>query len=359
MSTVASDEEFRKVAEDMRALARSLARDLWDATQSGRATGRPPSEAFRSGLRNAAHGARREFHRGLRNHRYGWGPPWQQGWGPPGPYGRYRRPPHPGSPDGTGAPGSPPGPDASAGSAHTAAGGRYGPRPQAAYGPWGGRARPARRADRRGRPLPPVRRKWDATVLLALLVVVFGLAWLVGGTGIAHLSIEGVLAAGLMLLGAAMVVAGRTDWSLSRHAWPIVLGAGLVVALFATSATFGVSGALSHISFGNMHRTATGGSTVYGGFGQLTVDARGLRPEQTAHVQSVAGQTVVEIPANRDVLVHAQVLAGQICIDGHDVSNGLGASSGTYLAGPPGPQVPPANLYIHQSAGRIQVGQGC
>jgi hypothetical protein len=66
--------------------------------------------------------------------------------------------------------------------------------------------------------------------------VLFGVAWLIGATGALHVSIEGVVAVGLMLLGASLVVTGRTDWSLSRRSWPVWLGAALIAVLVATSA---------------------------------------------------------------------------------------------------------------------------
>ena len=110
--------------------------------------------------------------------------------------------------------------------------------------------RPGAAPRRTRQPLPPVRHRWDATTVLGLLAVLFGVAWLIGATGALHLSVEGVVAIGLMVLGAALVVTGRTDWSLSRRSWPMWLGAALIVLLIATSSTFGLGGALSSVSFG-------------------------------------------------------------------------------------------------------------
>jgi hypothetical protein len=199
-------------------------------------------------------------------------------------------------------------------------------------------------------------------MLAALLVVVFGAAWLISGTGLIHLSLEAVLAAGLMLLGAAMVVAGRTDWSLSRHAWPVLLGAGLVVALFVTSSTFGVSGALSHVSFGQMSRTATGSTTVYGGFGELTVDATNAVPGATIKVQSIAGETFIKTPPSATLSVTGRVLAGQVCVNGHSYASGLGASTGHISVDPldHSPPGQPLTIDVHQTAGVIEIGtKGC
>src|SRR3974377_138320 len=95
------DDELRKVAEDMRALARSLAKDFRDAVDQAHTSGRPTSEAFKHGWRGMAD----EVKRGARAN---WGPP-RYGYGKNG-YGRYgygryghgwnRRfsPPPPGSP---------------------------------------------------------------------------------------------------------------------------------------------------------------------------------------------------------------------------------------------------------------------
>ena len=349
MITVPSDEELRKVAEDVRALARSLARDFWDAKQSAERGGRPAADALKHGIRDAAEGARREFQRGMRHHWHGWGPP---------PPRRPRRGGPPGFPFGPPGPGQEP-----ATSGVGLAGDRAGQTtPQYPPGwvgsPW---VNPHRRAERHGRGhLPPVRRRWDASVLAALLVVVFGVAWLVGGLGAVHLSTEAVLAAGLMLLGAALVVTARTDWSLSRHAWPVILGGVLVVGLLATSATFGVNGALSHMSIGNMNPTVSAqGGTVYGGLGQLTVHAQALNPGSTLKVESIAGETDISLPPGATVDVNAKVLAGQVCVAGHPSSSGVGAD---YVGTAESGSGLPITLDVHQLAGQVMIdgiGRGC
>lgn len=304
------------MAEDVRALARSLARDFWDATRSAHGRGDPASEAFRRGIRDAADGARRELQRGMRHHWHGWGGPppgWQPGPPPPGPIGPAR-----------------PGPPAAPPWGHYGRGGHTHPR----------------RTDPRG-PLPPVRRRWDASVLAALLAVVFGTAWLISGVGIVHLSTEAVLAAGLMLLGAALIVTARTDWSLSRHLWPVAVGVVLVVGLFATSSSFGVTGALSHLTVGQNTVIAKPGQTVYGGVGQLTVKASNLPPGSTVLVQTIAGETFVSTGQN--VAVNAHVLAGQICFDGKTVGSGIGATY-TKVIG-----TKPVTIEIKQLAGQIAI----
>lgn len=196
-------------------------------------------------------------------------------------------------------------------------------------------------------------------------MVVFGVAWLISGLGAVHLATEAVLATGLMLLGISLIVTARTDWSLSRHAWPVVVGIVLLIGLFATSATFGVTGALSHLSFGDMHAQPSSGGTVYGGFGQLTVDAGRLHPGDTLHVQSVAGETRVDLPPGETAIVQGKVLAGQVCVNGHSYASGVGAASPTVQvppsdqsqAGPGGGR--PVTIYVHQLAGQVVVGSGC
>ena len=56
---MASEEEIRRVAEEIRALARSLARDFRDAVEQSRAGGSAAGEAVRHGLKDVADEARR------------------------------------------------------------------------------------------------------------------------------------------------------------------------------------------------------------------------------------------------------------------------------------------------------------
>jgi hypothetical protein len=217
-----------------------------------------------------------------------------------------------------------------------------------------------------------VRHRWDATTVLGLLAVLFGVAWLLGAVHAVHVSVAAVLAIGLMLLGASLIVTARTDWSLSRKTWPVWLGAGMIVALVATSSAFGIDGALQDVSFGNMTRTASAGHTVHGGFGNLVVDATQLKAGDTLNVDSVAGQTTIDLPPASDVNVDARVLAGQICVDGSKASSGVGASASRHITtpstgnGPPPAKgtgldsAAPITVNVHQVAGQILVGgSGC
>jgi hypothetical protein len=333
---VPSDEELRKVAEDVRALARSLARDLHEATRTARGGGRTASEAFRQGLREAAEDARKEFAKGFgRGFGRHWNGPGAQQWLKPPSFGNQ--------PEGSVGP-APPVPSWT--------------RPPRSPSP-----RPPKRhgngcAGRSGPPAPPIRRHWDASAILALLAVLFGTAWLLSAVGVLTLSAEAVMAAGLMLLGAALVVTARTDWGMSRHAWPVFLGGALIIGLFATSSTFGVDGAISHMNIGDTTVTAAQSGTYYGGLGKLTVDARSAQPGDVINVESIAGQTVIsQLPPGDTVTVSARVFAGQVCL-GPQSASGVGASAGpvTVQQGTGNPVM----INVHQTAGQIDVvGQGC
>jgi hypothetical protein len=206
--------------------------------------------------------------------------------------------------------------------------------------------------------------------MLGLLAVLFGVAWLIGATGILHVSIEAVVAIGLMLLGAALVVTGRTDWSLSRRSWPVWLGVGLIAVLIATSTAFGLGGALDSVSFGDKTVPAQSGhlptSTIHGGFGNLTVDLSKAQGSGTVKVVSVAGQTTVKLPPQTSVTLNARVVGGQICVNGKDVADGLGAQYHGLVETPPPASSssltpsPAVTLDVHQVFGQILIGgPGC
>jgi hypothetical protein len=346
------------------ALARSLARDFREAVDHARSSGRSTSEAVRYGIRGVAEETRRgvadgwgggwgrRHHHGHHHRRAYWYPgPFPDGAGPP-PEAGYSPPdsswPPPGGRRQARGPGRPP-------SGRERRG--YAP-------PTTERRETVRRGPRRAlSPLPPVRHRWDASTLAGLLVLLFGVAWLMGALRLVHLSAEGVVAAGLMLLGAAIIVTGRTDWSLSRRSWPVLVGVGLIAVLVLTSSAFGVAGVLGDVSFGSMSATAApGDTTIHGGFGDLRVNAAGFT-SGTLTVKSVAGQTFVSgsgpggaLP--EDLQVDARVVAGQICFNGQRVADGVGAS--WHSAPTPPPASGPYALDVHQVFGQIQIGsRGC
>jgi hypothetical protein len=191
-----------------------------------------------------------------------------------------------------------------------------------------------------------------------LLAVLFGVAWLLGAVHAVNVSLAAVVAVGLMLLGASLIVTGRTDWSLSRKSWPVWLGAGMIAVLIVTSSAFGTAGALQDISFGNMSSVASNDHTVHGGFGDLTVNATKLAAGDTFTVDSVAGRTAINLPPNTPVTVHARVLAGQICVNGSNAADGVSASVSRLYSGTAGIQ--PITVDVHQVFGQILVGgSGC
>jgi hypothetical protein len=192
-------------------------------------------------------------------------------------------------------------------------------------------------------------------------------AWLIGATGILHVSIEAVVAIGLMLLGASLVVTGRTDWSLSRRSWPVWLGIALIGVVVVTSSAFGLGGALDSVTFGDKTVPAaqTGAlpaGTVHGGFGNLVVDLSEATTSGSVKVVSVAGNTTVKVPSDATVDLDARVVAGQICVNGRNVANGVGAQEHETV-GPTSPTTrrgPTISLHVHQVFGQIFIGgSGC
>jgi hypothetical protein len=352
------------VAEDVRALARSLANDFRDVFDQARRGGQPTGQAVRHGLKGVADQVSRDLRAGLGGHRHDFRRDYYHGhgwrgrppWAPP--------PPPPGVPGSTaGTPGAVPP--------------QWQRRGRSNWGRPPGYYRPPRQYQPRPQqprpPRPPVRHRWDATTVLGLLAVLFGVAWLLGAVHAVQVSVAAVVAIGLMLLGAALIVTGRTDWSLSRKTWPVWLGAGMIVVLLATSSTFGTAGALQDVSFGNMGSTPSNNRTVHGGFGNLTVDASKLAAGNTLTVDSVAGRTLIQnLPPDTLVTVNARVLAGQICVNGSDAADGVGQSASRHFTTPPAPNSTPGSkqagldssapitVNVHQTFGQILVGSsGC
>ena len=334
---MAADDELRKVAEDIRALARSLARDFREAVDQSRARGHPPGEAIRRGLKDVAGEAKRNVKdtwtdMGPHPGPYWNNKHWQREWARHNRYraryaNRYWFPPAPP----TGVPGSPPG-EPAGGVIQQAP-----PRPPHAH-------HPERRSS-----LPPVRRRWDGTTIFATLVVLFGFAWLLSAVHAIHVSVEGVVAVGLMLLGAAMIVTGRTDWSLSRKSWPVWFGLGLIVVLLATSTAFGAGSTLRNISFGDRNvSVARANQNVSGGFGTLTINATSDVRHIT--VSNIAGEIKILPPTGTAINLHAHVVAGQICFYGHDIGSGVGATGDHSVSGST------LTINAHELFGEIKVG---
>lgn len=205
--------------------------------------------------------------------------------------------------------------------------------------------------------------------MLGILAVFFAVAWLVDSSHLARVSVEGVAAIGLMFLGAALIVTGRTDWGLSRRAWPVWLGLGLVVVLIASSGSFGLDHAGEGVTFGSRSVTPTGTfaqlpAQIHGGFGALTVDlshVKGtLHRDRTVDVVSLAGRIRVAVPPGTRVHLDARVVGGVICVDGHAADHGLNARADEDLGPHPGADSNQRTLTldVRQAFGRVDVGQG-
>ncbi len=99
---------------------------------------------------------------------------------------------------------------------------------------------------------------------------------------------------------------------------------------------------------------------MHGGFGNLAVDLSGATSSGTVKVVSVAGNTTLKLPAEATTVnVDARVVAGQICVNGRDVADGLGAQyhAPSPAATGPGPTI---TLHVHQVFGQILIGgTGC
>lgn len=362
-----SDDELRRVAEDVRALARSLGRDIRAALDRARedmygpprnaGSGRPGRWTAREELRSAARTARHELRQAQMAVRHSGRTSAKPGVRDGGDGGDlegrdgeeraervYYRPVHRGA-----GPGCPPRWDdwgrrryrdpvgARPRNRGSSGGPNWPPPPGAGFG------------DRAPVPLPPpappLRHRHDGTTLLGLLAVVFGLAWLVAGTHVAHVSTEAVVAVALMVVGAATVVTARTDWALSRRSWPLFGGAGLAVVLLALSASPSLPAGFRHLELGSRlvapQTWADVPTAIHGGFGKTVVDLTALptlTATRTLDVDSAAGRVEVDLPAGQKVILDAQMTAGQIDVN-HVITSGVRRVDhqvlNTNAAGPP------------------------
>ncbi len=367
-----ADEEFRKVAEDVRELARALRGEIRSAKWDAKATARD---------------AKRDWREYRRTGQWPMHPGWYAGWGygppssgvAPGGAPRVDAPPPPGGagpaagptpmppagtptgnpeagPDGTTAttiPGAAttagttwgPGPGAPPAGAPPHHG--WGPHPWWPWGPFNGPppgmhgppAPPAMRPPRPPRPpgppprppAPPVRHRRDGSTLLSLLLVLVGLAWLGSAAGIVNLSLETVLAAVLVVLGAVMVITARTDWSLSRKHWPVWIGIVLLVVVIA-SANSGLANGFSSMHFGPTTVTPTSwsdaGTPVANFAGPIRVDLTNLtsppKGDTTLRVHDVFGPIQIFLPNNPNihVRVHAHTAFGPVFLPNQARGNG-------------------------------------
>ena len=346
---VPTDDEFRRVAEDVRALARSLARDIRGAVDRAReepADGQPRTDRVSAAGRAAreelrmARAALRQATRGRHNHGCGWpeppglsGRPRWDNWGRP----RF------GPPD--------PAPAAGTGTTSTATIGQD-------RAEWH-----ARSADVSHRPAPslPLRHRHDGSTLLGLLAVVFGLAWLAAGTQLVDVSAEAVLAVALMVLGLAMVITARTDWALSRRSWPVFAGALLLVALIVSSSSPTLASDIRHLQFGSRTITASSWTdipaTVEGGVGETVVDLSAIHDPLTAprvlEVDGAVGNLIIRLPADLAATLDAHIGAGSIMVNRLNVASGFRPTYNRTLN--PGAAGPVLTLRVRSGVGTVRV----
>jgi hypothetical protein len=207
-----------------------------------------------------------------------------------------------------------------------------------------------------------LRHRHDGTTLLGLLAVVFGVAGLAAGTGAVHVSAEAVVAVALMVLGGTMVVTSRTDWALSRRAWPIFGGAVLGVALVAVAVTPALPVGFRHLQFGSDTIAPSSWNavpaTVHGGAGHSVVDLSGidgpLSAPRTMVVDNAAGKMEIDLPLSVRVVVHATVAAGDIQIAGVNTSGVRRSVEQVLSPATPGPAL---TLLLRGGFGQVVVNQ--
>jgi hypothetical protein len=211
-------------------------------------------------------------------------------------------------------------------------------------------------------PRPPLRHRHDGSTLIGLLAVVFGLAWLMAVTRVAHVSAVTVVAIALMVVGAALVVTARTDWALSRRAWPVFGGAALAATLLAFSVSPNLPIGFQHLSFGSRNLApstwAALPATVHGGFGRTEIDLTGLAgpPPQpmTLAVDNAAGQIQIMLPANLKTVLQATVSAGQINVNGQFLSGVSRSVDQTLSSATAGPAL---TLKVQSGFGNTEITQ--
>jgi len=116
-----------------------------------------------------------------------------------------------------------------------------------------------------------------------------------------------VLAAVLVVLGAVMVITARTDWSLSRKAWPVLLGAVVLVLVMASASSGGLGSSFSSLNVGSTVAAPTSasdaGTPVANFAGPIRVDLTSLKTlapgtTTTLRVHDVFGPINVVLPSN-------------------------------------------------------------
>ncbi|GAC1477723.1 MAG: hypothetical protein NVS1B12_13310 [Acidimicrobiales bacterium] len=124
-----------------------------------------------------------------------------------------------------------------------------------------------------------------------------------------------MLAVVLTLIGAAMVLTARTDWALSRRAWPVLVGAVVLALLLVNTNGGAIQERLSTLQFGPQDRTITtwaDAATPINNFaGPVTVDLVSLTPQptdgnETLRINATAGPIDLTVPAHPAYHLHVR-----------------------------------------------------
>lgn len=161
-----------------------------------------------------------------------------------------------------------------------------------------------------------------------------GLAWLSSTSGVFEVSLEGVLAAVLVIIGATMVLTARTDWALSRRAWPVLAGAVVILVLVGTSSAGTAIGAhLSSMQFGPQSTAPTlwadAATPITNLAGPVTVNLLAVSPQpgdrdEVLRIRTTAGPVDLTVPTQPPyhLRIHTRVAFGPVRIDDRQVSSG-------------------------------------
>lgn len=163
---------------------------------------------------------------------------------------------------------------------------------------------------------PPAR---HGSALLGVLLLVAGAAWFMRVSGLWLIPTEGLLAGLLILVGLLTVWSARPG---QRGAWPLLIGAGLIVALISTSASHRVNWDRWGGPIGDQSAFPTSAGdllpTYRAGAGRLLLDLRqlSLQSDDTAthasEIDVTAGQVTVVVPPGMAYRVTARASFGTV-----------------------------------------------